>query len=79
MAIRLRMTRGRRIHHKIAGSIDSSGVSEEEVELEVIFVLFQKFRENRADLGKSQSGYNSLLIYDECKYTFRYFCYGIQV
>jgi hypothetical protein len=50
MAIRFRMTRGRRIHHNIAGSIESSGVSEEEeVELdekEGIFVHFQKVRRN---------------------------------
>jgi len=44
MAIRLRMTRGRRIHHNIAGSIESSGVSEEVDEFidekDGIFVLF---------------------------------------
>ena len=28
MAIRFRITRGRRIHHRIAGSIESSGVPE---------------------------------------------------
>jgi hypothetical protein len=30
MAIRFSITRGRRIHHRIAGSIESSGVPEEE-------------------------------------------------
>ena len=30
MAIRFNITRGRRIHHRIAGSIESSGVPEEE-------------------------------------------------
>ena len=39
MAIRFRITRGRRIHHRIAGSIESSGepeVEEEEEEEEDI-------------------------------------------
>ena len=41
MAIKFRITRGKRIHHRIAGSIESSGVpekEEEEGDIEGIFV-----------------------------------------
>jgi hypothetical protein len=34
MAIRFNITRGRRIHHRIAGSIESSGVPEVDEEKE---------------------------------------------